>query len=92
MSFTSLVLKIEAYMYNTIFLPPPRIGRPTTLGAALVNLIPLLFPEPTSNSRRRLARAFVHGIQMPLETELGWLGTVMCSADGWVSAVIHLGR
>ncbi|KAG0152003.1 hypothetical protein CROQUDRAFT_712616 [Cronartium quercuum f. sp. fusiforme G11] len=67
-------------------------GQPTTLGAALVNMIPLLFPDPQSNSRRRLARAYVQGIPIPLESELGWLGTVMCSADGWVAVVIHLGR
>ncbi|KAH9819663.1 autophagy protein Apg5-domain-containing protein [Melampsora americana] len=67
-------------------------GRPATLGTTLVNLIPLLFPGSQSNSKHRLARAFVQGIQIPLETELGWLGTVMCSADGWVSVVIHLGR
>ncbi|MBW0466734.1 hypothetical protein O181_006449 [Austropuccinia psidii MF-1] len=66
--------------------------RPATLGAALVDLAPSLFPEPASNSRRRLARAFIQGIQVPLETELGWLGTVLCSADGWVSVVVRLGQ
>lgn len=67
-------------------------GRRTTLGTALVDLAPSLFPEPNSNSHRRLARAFVHGIQVPLESELGWLGTVMCCADGWIAVVVHLGR
>ncbi|POW19518.1 hypothetical protein PSHT_04561 [Puccinia striiformis] len=66
--------------------------RRVTLGAALVDLAPSLFPEPTSTSKRRLARAFIHGVQVPLETELGWLGAVMCCADGWVAVVIHLGR
>ncbi|CAH7686630.1 autophagy protein Apg5-domain-containing protein [Phakopsora pachyrhizi] len=67
-------------------------GRPATLGLVLKGLIPLLFPEPITNSKRRLARAFIQGTQVPLETELGWLGTVMCCADGWVPVVIHLGR
>ncbi|KAH9458060.1 hypothetical protein MJO28_005116 [Puccinia striiformis f. sp. tritici] len=72
--------------------PVDETGRRVTLGAALVDLAPSLFPEPTSTSKRRLARAFIHGVQVPLETELGWLGAVMCCADGWVAVVIHLGR
>ncbi|KAA1078565.1 autophagy protein 5 [Puccinia graminis f. sp. tritici] len=72
--------------------PVDENGRRVTLGAALADLAPSLFPEPSSTSKRRLARAFIQGVQVPLETELGWLGAVMCCADGWVAVVIHLGR
>jgi len=71
--------------------PVNESGGRVTLGAALVELAPSLFPEPSSTSKRRLARAFIHGVQVPLETELGWLGAVMCCADGWVAVVVHLG-
>lgn len=71
--------------------PMDESGRRVTLGAALAEIAPSLFPEATPSSKRRLARAFIHGVQVPLEAELGWLGTVMCFADGWVSVVIHLG-
>jgi autophagy-related protein 5 len=37
---------------------------------------------------RPLGRAIVHGIAIPLDAEVGWLGATMCGADGWVSVVV----
>ncbi|ORY89169.1 autophagy protein Apg5-domain-containing protein, partial [Leucosporidium creatinivorum] len=38
-----------------------------------------------------LAVPIIHGIAVPLEAELGWLGAGMCGADGWVAVVLRLG-
>ncbi|KAL8281503.1 hypothetical protein RQP46_006187 [Phenoliferia psychrophenolica] len=63
-------------------------GNPTTLLAFLTTLIPLFFPP----YQTPLARALVHGVSVPLETEMGWLGACLAGADGWVAVVVVLGR
>ena len=76
---------------------PPTLedGRPNTLGAVLSALFPLLFPPPPSFSSFQaqappLAYALVQGVRMPLDTEIGWLGSALVGPDGWVAVVIGL--
>ncbi|KIM31926.1 hypothetical protein M408DRAFT_327313 [Serendipita vermifera MAFF 305830] len=65
-------------------------GQPATVRTLLETHLPLLFPaDGTAGS---LAHALVHGVIIPPETELAWLGACMGGADGWVSIVIGLGR
>lgn len=65
-------------------------GQPATIRTLLETHLPLLFPVDGSGGS--LAHALVHGVVMPPETELAWLGACMGGADGWVSIVIGLGR
>lgn len=65
-------------------------GQAATVRTLLETHLPLLFPaDGTAGS---LAHALVHGVVIPPETELAWLGACMGGADGWVSIVIGLGR
>ncbi len=70
-------------------------GRANTLGAVLSALFPLLFPPPPSFSsfqpaREALAYAIVQGVRMPLDAEIGWMGSALLGPDGWVAVVIGL--
>ncbi|KAN0065444.1 autophagy protein 5 [Thecaphora frezii] len=70
-------------------------GRPATLATLLSSLFPLLFPPPPSFSSFQaasppLAYAVVQGVRMPLDAEVGWLGSTMLSPDGWLTIVIGL--
>ena len=62
-------------------------GQPQTLGTALYNLIPSLFP-----SRRIpiLARPILHGASIPLNANLEELASWGCYADGWLHIVIAM--
>lgn len=66
--------------------PPTQDGQPTTLLSCLSALAPLFFPK----SQPPLARPLVHGVQLPLDTEIGWLGACLPGADGWVAVVLVL--
>jgi autophagy-related protein 5 len=57
-----------------------------TLLAHLTSLLPLFFPPNLSP----LAYPLVHGIVVPLEAELGWLGSCLAGVDGWVCVVLVL--
>ncbi|KAI5477560.1 autophagy-related protein 5 [Pseudohyphozyma bogoriensis] len=59
-------------------------GRTSTLLSYLTTVVPLFFPP----NRTPLARPLIHGIAIPLETELGWLGSCMVGADGWIAVVV----
>ncbi|KDN37662.1 hypothetical protein K437DRAFT_251777 [Tilletiaria anomala UBC 951] len=70
-------------------------GRPATLQSTLSALFPLLFPPPPAFrlgtiASPNLAYPVVHGIVVPLESEISWLGSTFTSADGWLSVVIVL--
>ncbi|KAJ1028089.1 hypothetical protein NDA13_003538 [Ustilago tritici] len=70
-------------------------GRVNTLGGVLSALFPLLFPPPPSFSSfqgqgKPLAYAVVQGVRVPLDAEIGWLGSALVGPDGWVSVVIGL--
>ncbi|EPQ30755.1 uncharacterized protein PFL1_01656 [Pseudozyma flocculosa PF-1] len=70
-------------------------GRPATLATLLSGLFPLLFPPPPSFSSFQaasppLAYAVIQGVRMPLDAEVGWLGSTMLSPDGWLTIVIGL--
>ncbi|PWZ01548.1 peptidase M22, glycoprotease [Testicularia cyperi] len=76
---------------------PPLLddGRCNTLAAVLSSLFPLLFPPTPSFSSFQqasppLAYAVVQGIRLPLDAEIGWLGSALVGADGWVAVVIGL--
>ena len=58
-----------------------------TLGGALNDMLPALFP-----SRRRVARArpVLHGAEVPLEAVLEELMRGAVYADGWLSLGIEL--
>jgi autophagy-related protein 5 len=62
-------------------------AQPQTLGTALHNLIPSLFP-----SRRTpiLARPLLHGAPIPLSANLEELASWACYADGWIHLVIAM--
>ena len=62
-------------------------GQPQSLGTALHQLIPSLFP-----SRRTpiLATPLLHGAAVPMSTHLEELVRWGCYADGWVSVVIAM--
>jgi autophagy-related protein 5 len=62
-------------------------AQPQTLGTALHNLLPSLFP-----SRRTpiLARPILHGAQVPLSASLEELVRWACYADGWLSVVVSV--
>ncbi|KAM0751896.1 APG5-domain-containing protein [Meredithblackwellia eburnea MCA 4105] len=62
-------------------------GIPTTLQTALSTLLPLLFPP---NSQQALAQPIIHGIRIPLDTQVGWMGACLAGADGWVGLVLVL--
>lgn len=72
---------------------PLEDGRPVTLQSTLSSLFPLLFPPPQSfklgsASAPNLAVPIIHGVQVPLESEIGWLSSAFTSADGWLSIVL----
>lgn len=58
---------------------------PQTLGMALHNLLPALFP-----SRRTpiLAKPLLHGAVVPMNASLEELASKACYADGWVNVVV----
>jgi autophagy-related protein 5 len=62
-------------------------AQPQTLGTALHNLLPGLFP-----SRRTpiIARPVLHGAQVPLSASLEELARWACYADGWLSMVVSI--
>ncbi|KIX06677.1 uncharacterized protein Z518_04653 [Rhinocladiella mackenziei CBS 650.93] len=63
------------------------VGQPQTLGTALHQLIPSLFP-----SRRTpiLATPLLHGVPVPMSAQLEELVRWGCYADGWLSVVIAM--
>lgn len=61
-------------------------GTPTTLGMHLLSLVPLFFPAHAPP----LVVPIVHGIEVPLEAQLGWLGSCLLGADGWVNVVLRV--
>ena len=70
-------------------------GRPATLGTVLSGLLPLLFPPQPSFSSHQppsppLAYAVVQGVRVPLDAEIGWLGSTMISPDGWLGVLVGL--
>ncbi|CAG7854307.1 Autophagy protein 5 {ECO:0000256/RuleBase:RU361202} [Serendipita indica DSM 11827] len=68
-------------------------GQPATVKTLMETHLPLLFPpEDKAGGGGSLAHVLVHGVVVPLETELAWLGACMSGADGWVSIVVGLGR
>ena len=68
-------------------------GQPATVKTLMETHLPLLFPpEEKAGGSSSLAHVMVHGVVVPLETELAWLGACMSGADGWVSLVVALGR
>ncbi|CEH12948.1 Protein involved in autophagy and nutrient starvation [Ceraceosorus bombacis] len=71
-------------------------GQPVALSHVLSSLFPLLFPPTPSfgltraaDQRRSLAYAVVQGIRIPLDSEIPWIGAVLCNADGWVTVCIN---
>ncbi|OAL34497.1 hypothetical protein AYO20_06127 [Fonsecaea nubica] len=62
-------------------------GQPQTLGTALHQLVPSLFP-----SRRTpiLATPLLHGAPVPMSAQLEELARWGCYADGWLSVVIAM--
>lgn len=62
---------------------------PATLGSALTALFPQLFPL-AAGAGSAPASAFIHGVQIPLDAQLYWLGVAFTGADGWLSVVIHI--
>ncbi|KAK4049684.1 autophagy protein 5 [Microbotryomycetes sp. JL201] len=69
-------------------LAPPytKEGSALTLKEHLSSVVSLLFP-PNSAS---VAKTIVQGIEVPPETEIGWLGSCLTGADGWVSVVVAI--
>jgi hypothetical protein len=37
---------------------------------------------------RPLAKVVSHGVAMPLDAEVGWLGSVFANAEGWIALVV----
>lgn len=64
-------------------------GKPTTLLAFLRAHYPLLFPT-TASEPYALAVPYVLGIVVPPDSEVAWLASCMCGADGWVRIGIGL--
>ncbi|EFX03054.1 autophagy protein [Grosmannia clavigera kw1407] len=67
----------------------PRLGnrQPQTLGAALRNLLPLLFP---SSRDPVLANVVLHGASVPFHTPLEELMREAAYPDGWLALVVVL--
>lgn len=76
-------------------------GRPATLQTALNSLLPSLmrpgFSGLTDLSASFIAqqkpikfRVIVQGIELPLETELGWCSACLSYPDGWLGVIIAL--
>lgn len=63
--------------------------QPQTLRTLLETHLPLLWPRVPATP---LAHAIVHGVVIPEDAELAWLGACMAGPDGWVSIIIALGR
>lgn len=63
------------------------ITHPQTLGAALHNLLPALFP---SRRTPMVARPILHGAEVPLNSTLEELARWACYADGWLSVVVSI--
>ncbi|EEB05065.1 autophagy associated protein Atg5 [Schizosaccharomyces japonicus yFS275] len=58
-----------------------------TLGSMLHKTLPKLFP---SQNIAVLAKAIVHGISIPLSTNMNLLNQELCYTDGFVHIVIHM--
>jgi autophagy-related protein 5 len=61
------------------------IGQPQTLGTALNNLLPTLFP---SRKSPLLAQPMLHGTVVPLSTHVETLGEAASYADGFLHIVV----
>jgi autophagy-related protein 5 len=63
----------------------PTSQTPQTLGTALHNMLPRLFP-----SRRTpiFARPILHGVSVPMSAQLEELARYACYADGWLGIVV----
>jgi autophagy-related protein 5 len=79
----------------------PSSGRPATLQSALTMLVPSLMRPGLSGVTDMSAsfvaqqkpiplRVIVQGIELPLETELGWCSACLSYPDGWLGVVIDL--
>jgi hypothetical protein len=55
----------------------------------LVQLLPGLFPVASTGSFT-LAIPYLHGIELPSEAEMAWLGSCSAGADGWLRIGIRL--
>ena len=60
-----------------------------TLREYLSSTIPLLFPS-NSTKYPQLAFPVLHGIRLPLDSNIGWLGGCLTSADGFLRICIVL--
>ena len=60
----------------------------------MYKILPTLFPSPSSSStstkKEDKASILIQGIIVPSSMELGWMGSCLVGADGWVSAVLVL--
>ncbi|KAG1745428.1 autophagy-related protein [Suillus paluster] len=72
---------------------PPTLedGSPHTLAHYLSTHLPLLFP-PAPYSGPELAFSLMHGVLVPHDAEMAWLGACMSGADGWVSICVGIAR
>lgn len=72
---------------------PPTLedGSAHTLVHYLSTHLPLLFP-PAPYSGPELAYAMMHGVLVPPDAEMAWLGACMAGADGWVSVCVGIAR
>jgi autophagy-related protein 5 len=66
-------------------------GKPQTLIHILNQQLPLLFPTAkTESDPYALAVPLVLGVEVPPETEIGWLAVCLCGGDGWVRIGVGL--
>lgn len=71
-----------------------RTGRPAVLYDVLSAQVPLLFPPRATDmtasflAGRPLAKVISQGVMVPLDAEVGWLGSVFSGADGWTYLVL----
>jgi autophagy-related protein 5 len=69
-----------------------------TLISYLHQVLPLLFIPPSPDEAEKaeepinLASILLHGIMLPLETELNWLAMRMAGADGWLNFIVVVDR
>ncbi|KAK9900431.1 APG5-domain-containing protein [Cystobasidium minutum MCA 4210] len=65
-------------------------GRPATFQSALTTLVPSLMRGGLANQKAPTIRVIVQGIELPLDTELGWCSACLSYPDGWLGVVIGL--
>ncbi|GAA5854485.1 hypothetical protein JCM5353_002586, partial [Sporobolomyces roseus] len=75
--------------YSIPISPYSLTGQPTTIDSYLSTLFPLLFP-PGKEKKREGVYCLVQGVRVPLESEVGWLGSCMTGGDGWVWVVVGI--